>query len=116
MDCFQAYNKLVCWMEVAPDAAAVGGVINVIADSPNAEGKDWIGLVKKGEDAATVWAYLTDVKAAENGFNILAGTLGEGKTITEGDYKLYFVPNNATIAQVLAGEVEAFATWYIKFF
>ena len=106
----KAIADLASWMEVAPDAAAVGGVINVTADGINAEGKDWIALVKKGEDVATVWAYLTDVKAAENGFNILKGTLGEGKTIVEGNYVLYFIPNGATVASVLAGEVEALAT------
>ena len=105
-----AISDLTTWMEVSPDAAAIGGVINVTADSINAEGKDWIGLVKNGEDVATVWAYLTDIQAAENGFNILNGTYADGKELVEGEYTLYFVPNNATIAEVLAGEVEALAT------
>lgn len=105
-----AISDLTTWMEVSPDAAAIGGVINVTAESINAEGKDWIGLVKNGEDVATVWAYLTDVLAAENGFNILNGTYADGKELVEGEYTLYFVPNDATIAEILAGDVEALAT------
>lgn len=100
----KAVDNMYTWVNVRPDAVALGGSIIVSASSKNENGTDWIGLVKDGERDATIWIYVNEIP--EN-FNILAKDPIEGKTLTEGDYTLFLIPDDATVAQVLDGEVES---------
>ncbi len=77
----------------------VGDPIYVAASSPNAEGKDWIGIFPKGYVGASIyWDYLSDVGKGTT-FNIKsAGHSGSSMSdyfgIPEGEYTLYIIPND----------------------
>ena len=92
------------YLEATPTATTLEGAINVFFnDTTETKDKDWIGLVKEGEDSSTAWAYVKDLKT---GFNILDLPVVEGKAITGGYYTIYMVPNDKNLKDVLDPESE----------
>ena len=92
------------YLEATPTATTLEGAINVFFnDTTETKDKNWIGLVKEGEDSSTAWAYVKDLKT---GFNILDLPVVEGKAITGGYYTIYMVPNDKNLKDVLDPESE----------
>ena len=78
-------------------------VINYRLDG--AKKTDYIAFVKDGATEATITVLLQDIT---DNFDLFTAEAAEGKTITEGNYKLYLVSKDVALADVIADPEKAY--------
>ena len=78
-------------------------VVNYRLDG--AKKTDYIAFVKDGATEATITVLLQDIT---DNFDLFTAEDAEGKTITEGNYKLYLVSKDVALADVIADPEKAY--------